>query len=83
LGGVKNNILYQSHIGHFSEKEAAKCEGTNKFNGSVNVWDWKEVQATSKKLKQYIHSNLAEKRSGSIDILLGASKLQEQGIELR
>lgn len=82
FGGIKNNILSQSHIGHFSEAGAAKWEGTNKFNGSVNDWDWKEVQATSKKLKRYIHSQLAEKRLGSIDVLLGASKLQGQGIEL-
>ena len=46
FGGVKNNILSQSHIGHFTEKGAAKWEGTNKFNGSINDWDWKEMQAT-------------------------------------
>ncbi|RZL20128.1 MAG: hypothetical protein EOO89_01200 [Pedobacter sp.] len=83
FGGIKKNILSQSHIGHFNEKRASKWEGTNKFNGGVNDWNWKEVQATSRKLKQYIHSKLAEKRLGSIDILPGASKLQEQGIELR
>ena len=83
FGGIKNGMLSLSHIGHFSEKDAAKWEETNKFNGSVKDWNWTEVQATSKKLKQYIHSKLAAKKIGSIDVLLGASKLQEQGIELR
>jgi hypothetical protein len=83
FGGIKNNILSQSHIGHFNEKGAAKWEGINKINGSVNDWNWKEVQVTSRKLKQYIHGKLAEKRLGSIDILAGANKLQEEGIELR
>jgi hypothetical protein len=79
FGGIRNNILSQSHIGHLNEKGAAKWEGTNKFNGRVNNWDWKEVQATSRKLKQYIHSKLSENSLGSIDILPGANKLQERG----
>jgi hypothetical protein len=83
FGGVKNNILSLSHIGHFNEKGAAKWEGTNKFNGSVKDWDWKEVQLTSKSLKQFIHSRLTVKKLGSMDVLLGASKLQVQGIDLR
>ena len=83
FGGVKNNILSLSHIGHFSEKDAAKWQGTNKFSGDIDNWDWKEVQATSKKLKQFIQSKLAVKKFGSTDVLLGASKLHEQGIELR
>jgi hypothetical protein len=83
FGGLKDDILSLSHIGHFNQKSAAKWEEINAFNGSVNNWDWKEVQATSRKLKQYIHNKLAVERLGSIDVLLGASKLQEQGIELR
>lgn len=83
FGGLNNNILSLSHIGHFSEKDAAKWEGTNKFNGNIKDWDWKEVQATSKKLKQYIHNYLTGEKLGSTDVLLGASKLHEQGIELR
>jgi hypothetical protein len=75
-------MLSQSHIGHFGEKDAAKWQETSKFNGSIQGWDWREVQATSKKLKQYIHSKLAVTKLGSIDILPGAGKLQEQGIEL-
>jgi hypothetical protein len=82
FGGIKNNMLSQSHIGHFSEKDAAKWQEISKFNGSIKGWDWREVQATSKKLKQYIHSKLAVTKLGSIDILPGAGKLQEQGIEL-
>lgn len=83
FGGVKNNLLSLSHIGHFSEKDAAKWEGTNKFNGNIKDWDWKEVQATSKKLKQYIHSKLAVTKFGRTDVLFGATKLYGQGVELR
>jgi hypothetical protein len=39
FGGMKNNLLHQSHIGHFNEKGAAKKEGTNNFNGNVRQWD--------------------------------------------
>jgi hypothetical protein len=83
FGGVRNGILSLSHIGHFSEKNAAKWEGINKLKGSTKGWEWKEVQATSKKLKQYIRSKVAVQKLGTLDILPGASKLQEQGIELR
>lgn len=83
FGGVKNGILSLSHMGHFGEKDAAKWEGTNKLNGSIQDWEWTEVQATSKKLKQYIRNKLAIQKLGILDILPGASKLQEQGIELR
>jgi hypothetical protein len=83
FGGVKNNILLLSHIGHFSEKDAAKWEGTNNFNGHIKAWDWKEVQATSKQLKQYIHSKLTVEKFGSTDVLPGATNLYGQGIELR
>ncbi|WP_121355703.1 hypothetical protein [Flavisolibacter nicotianae] len=83
FGGVKNGTLSLSHIGHFSEKDAAKWEETNKLNGSIEDWDWKEVQATSKKLKQYVRSKLAVQKLGILDILPGASRLQELGIKLR
>ena len=83
FGGVKNGILSLSHIGHFGEKDAAKWEGTNKLNGSIKDWEWTEVQATSKKLKQYIRNKLAIRKLGILDILPGANKLQQQGIELR
>ena len=35
FGGIKNNELNQSHIGHFEEKGALKCESTNTKNGLV------------------------------------------------
>lgn len=83
LGGVKNGILSLSHIGHFGKKDASKWEGTNTRKGSINDWEWEEVQATSKKLKQYIRRKLALQKLGTLDILPAAAKLQEQGIELR
>ena len=83
LSGLKNNELNQSHIGHFSEKGASKWEETNSFNGLVSAWDWSEIQLTSRKLKYHIDNKLATRKIGSIGILAGADKLEEQGVKLR
>jgi hypothetical protein len=83
FGGLKNNELNQSHIGHFNEKGALKWEETNKVNGLVSLWDWTEIQATSRKLKYQIHNKLATRKIGSFGVLSGADKLETQGIKLR
>ena len=83
FGGLKNNELNQSHIGHFTEKGALKCEDTNSFNGKVSNWDWTEIQLTSKKLKHQIHNKIAIQKLGSIGILHGADTLQKTGTKLR
>ncbi len=82
FGGLKNNELNQSHIGHFNEKGALKWEVTNKVNGLVSSWDWTEIQATSRKLKYQIHNKLATRKSESLGVLSGADKLETQGIKL-
>ncbi|MBK8344680.1 MAG: hypothetical protein IPL12_16140 [Bacteroidetes bacterium] len=69
FGGIRNGELHQSHIGHFNEKGALKWEGTNKTNGLVNLWDWTEIQVTSRKLKYYIHNKLAARKIDSIGVL--------------
>jgi hypothetical protein len=83
FGGIKNNELNQSHMGHFNEKDALKWEETNSFNGKVSNWDWAEVQTTSRKLKSYIHNKMAKRKTGSFGILDGADKLEKAGIKLR
>ena len=82
FGGLKNNELNQSHIGHFNEKGALKWEEVNTINGLVSPWDWKEVQATSRKLKYQIHNKLATRKSGSRGVLEGADKLEKEGTKL-
>jgi hypothetical protein len=83
FGGLKNNELSQSHIGHFNEKGALQCEDTNKVNGLVSSWDWTEIQKTSRKLKYQIHEKLATKKMSSFGVLSGAYKLEQQGVKLR
>jgi len=83
FGGLKNNELNQSHIGHFNEKGALKREETNKVSGLVSLWDWTEIQITSRKLKNHIHNKLATRKIGSFGVLSGADKLEKQGIKLR
>jgi hypothetical protein len=83
FGGLKNNELKQSHIGHFNEKEALKWEGINNMNGLVSSWDWKEIQTTSRKLKYQIHDKLASRKIGSFGVLSGAEKFQTEGIKLK
>jgi hypothetical protein len=80
FGGLKNNTLHQSHIGHFNEKGALKNESLTTLNGKVNAWDWAEIQTTSTKLKYQIHNKLATRKIGSIGVLSGADKLEKQGV---
>ena len=83
FGGLKNNELNQSHIGHFNEAGALKNESSTKFNGKVNSWDWKEIQISSRKLKYKIHNKLATKNIGNLGVLLGADKLEREGVKFR
>jgi hypothetical protein len=82
FGGVNNNELNQSHIGHFSEKGALKWEDTNKTNGLVSLWDWSEIQITSRKLKYLIHNKLAIRKIGGLGVLPGANQLEIKGLKL-
>jgi hypothetical protein len=83
FGGLKNNELNHSHIGHFTEKAALRWEDRNSFNGKVSSWDWTEIQLTSKKLKHQIHNKMAVTKLGTIDILSGADKLEKERISFR
>jgi hypothetical protein len=83
FGGLKNNELNQSHLGHFNEGEALKNEKSTTFNEKVNDWEWNEIKITSRKLRHYIHYNMATRNIGSFDILTGAEKLKNQGVKLR
>lgn len=83
FGGLKNNELHQSHIGHFNEKGALKWEDINNVNGLVSLWDWREIQSTSRKLKYQISNKLATRNIGSLGVLTGADSLEKQGIKLR
>jgi hypothetical protein len=82
FGGVKDNILFYSHIGHFNEKRASKWKDTNDFNGSVDKWNWKEIEQTSRKIKNQIHNKTAVRKIGSYGILPGADILSNTGIKL-
>jgi hypothetical protein len=82
FGGQKDYILFHSHIGHFNEKGALKWEGRNRFNGKVHKWNWKEVEQTSRKLKNQIHNKVAIRKVGSYGVLPGADKLSTSGIKL-
>ena len=83
FGGLKDNVLKHSHIGHCSEKRAFILEANNESNGLVSSWDWKEIQVTSRKLKYQIHNKLATRKIGSFGVLSGANQLERQGIKLR
>ena len=82
FGGIKNQKLSYSYIGHFREKEALKHESSNSTNGQVADWDWNEILKTSKQLKQELR-RLAQKQIGIFDVLEGAFLLEESGIVLR
>ncbi|UYN87567.1 MAG: hypothetical protein KIT51_05000 [Cyclobacteriaceae bacterium] len=82
FGGLKNNELNRSHIGHQSEKRALTWETNNKEMGRVNKWDWKEVEQTGRKLKYQINK-MAVRKINTFGVLIGADKLEGQGIKFR
>lgn len=83
FGGIENNVLNHSHIGHFNEKGALNKETSNSSNGKVDQWDWTEIQKTSRKLKNMIHTKMSSRKIGSFEVLRGADELSKQGIEFR
>jgi hypothetical protein len=83
FGGLKNNELNQSHIGHFTEREALKNENITIFNGRVDYWDWTEIQSTSRMLKNYIYNKLSIRKIGSFGVLKGADLLEKKGTKFR
>lgn len=82
FGGIENNILSLSHIGHFNQKGALDRETTNLSNGKVSNWDWPEIEKTSRKLKYQIHSKFSVKKIGPNGVLKGAEILESQGVIL-
>ncbi|MBS1664016.1 MAG: hypothetical protein JST68_23425 [Bacteroidetes bacterium] len=82
FGGIKDNALFHSHIGHFNEKGAQKWESVNRVNGAVNAWNWKNIEQTSRKLKYQIHNKMATLKIGSWGVLKGAEQLKASGVRL-
>jgi hypothetical protein len=83
FGGVKDNLLNRSHIGHQSEKRALAWQKNYKEMGSVTKWDWKVVEQTGRKLKHQIHSKMSKRKIGLCGVLKGADKLEEQEIKFQ
>ena len=82
FGGLNENILYHSHIGHFNEAGALRSEAVNKENGKVSLWDWKAIEQVSRKLKYQIHNKMAVRKIGSYGVLPGAEDLSTGGVKL-
>jgi hypothetical protein len=82
FGGQKDNFLFHSYIGHFNEKGALKWQETNQLNGSVDKWNWKIIEQTSRTLRNQIDSKLVTRKIGSYRILQGADILNNTGTQL-
>lgn len=80
FGGIKDNQLNHSHIGHFNERNALKWERIRNLNGNVSDWDWSEIQHSSRRLKYHILNNLATRKIGSFGVLEGVQELEKNGI---
>ena len=80
FGGQQNGILSNSNIGHYNQKEASKWEDVNKTSAGTDIWDWKEIEQSSRMLKNYIHKKLAVRKIGTYGILEGAERLIGEGI---
>jgi hypothetical protein len=71
-GVLNNNKLTFSHLGHHSLKKAMLWQDTNKGIGSVEKWNWKEVEISGKKLKYFIQKKLGVTRIEAYDTLINA-----------
>ncbi|MBS1522362.1 MAG: hypothetical protein JST50_15285 [Bacteroidetes bacterium] len=80
FGGLRNNLLYNSHIGHFNKAGAFAREGIPKFMGRADQWNWKEIEKASRKLKSQIQK-LSITKIGAFDILPGAQDLINAGVD--
>ena len=83
MGELKNHELNRSHIGHQSKKRATAWETNHSELGQVSKWDWSEVEKAAGGLKNQIHKKMTKRRIESVGVLVGADKLQEQGIKFR
>lgn len=83
FGGINNNELHRSHIGHQSEKRALNWKTEHKELGLVNKWDWKEVEQAGRKLKYQINNKMTKRKLNTFGVLVGADKLEGQGIKFR
>lgn len=71
-GVLKDNKLNFSHLGHQSIKRASLWQDINQNFGSVEKWNWKEVETTGKKLKYFIQKKLVVTRIEAYDTLNNA-----------
>jgi hypothetical protein len=83
FGGVKNNELNRSHIGHQSRKRALANENSHPEMGQVGKWDWSEVEKAARGLKYQIHNKMTKRKLGQVGVFVGADRLAEQGITFR
>jgi hypothetical protein len=83
FGGLKKNELYQSHIGHLTEKKALQLEHSDILEYKTNQWDWRVIEQTSRKLKYHIHNKLSIRKLGSLGIMEGADQLTKKGVTFR
>ena len=73
-GILKTNELHFSHLGHQSIKRATQWQDSYQNLGSVEKWNWKEVETTGRKMKYYIQKKLGVTRIGNYDTLENALK---------
>ena len=61
LGGVGPRGLIPSHTNHLSEAKARKYEEIHPSSIPVSEWNWREVEAASRRLNRFIHKQAIAK----------------------
>lgn len=74
LGGVfeAEKKIVHSHLGHNSETRAKKWESTYPNYGKTQDWDWKTLNATSRKITNHITKKLSGKKECGRSVLSNA-----------
>lgn len=80
---LKRKILSASNFGVNSEKRAIGWEQTISRFGAVSSWDWREIEKYSRAFSYHISKKLAVEKIEAKPVLLGASKLRNDGYKLQ
>jgi len=82
LGGEGPHGLVASHTNHNTESRARRWQDLHRELGSVENWNWREIDRVSSRFNRFIRTKLAVSKNGSRPVLPNASEAISKGAQL-